>query len=161
MLSGPGNEHGEEGVNLRHICETVVWMYGKWKHWAALKFQAWSLCAWSHHKLRQKTQERWRCHVPWRTHWGESRGLSSGVHWATAYSCQKLGQEVQAEDVGFVWVEGEIQKARKSFCEKSRSKPRLGPWGNLQRRGWGVAERTQVLQDSSLLLNKMLFFEGE
>lgn len=48
---------------------------------------------------------------------------------AVGWSLRKLGQEVGAEDkgIGRVFVEGEIQKVRKSVHEKSH-KLRIGPW---------------------------------
>ena len=41
MLSGPDNGEGEEGMNLRRICEMILWVYRKWKNRVALEFQAW------------------------------------------------------------------------------------------------------------------------
>lgn len=60
--------------------------------------------------------------------------LSGDVYLAIGCSCQKLGQEVEAEDkdAGSVYMEGEILEARDSVCEKS-SKLRIRPWGNQRR----------------------------
>lgn len=53
----------------------------------------------------------------------------------------------------YTW-KGEILKARDSVHEKS-SKLRIGPWGNQSLR----CGRTQTLQGTSLLINKVSFFK--
>lgn len=69
--------------------------------------------------------------------------LSGDVYQAVGCSCQKLGQEVEAEgkDAGNVYMEGEILKARESVREKS-SQLRIGPEEN--------PEESEVWQENSL-----------
>lgn len=83
---------------------------------------------------------RWSAHglSKWSAH-----GLSGDVYQAVGCSCQKLGQEVEAEDkdAGNVYMEGEILKARESVREKS-SKLRIGTEEN--------PEESEVWQENSL-----------
>lgn len=86
--------------------------------------------------------------------------LSGDVYQAVGCSCQKLGQEVEAEDkdAGSVYMEGEILKARESVGEKS-SKLRIGPEENSEE-SLRCGRRTQSLQGTSPLINKVSFFKG-
>ena len=86
--------------------------------------------------------------------------LSGEVCQAVGCSGQKLGQEVEAEDkvTGNVYMEGEILKVREGVCEKS-SKLRIGPEENPEE-SLRCGRRTQSLQGTSPLVNKVSFFKG-